>query len=112
MMLLTRRVHSCRFVIVLLCALVFAFSLQAKLELYGEGLREAVHPCNSSKLCLDAHAPKLTVSRIVLARLPVSPNHQPTLHSEPLVEDTFFVPVPRELNLPYTIRLHRSPPVV
>jgi len=104
---LTRRVRSCRLVIVVLCALVFVFSLEAKLELYGR-TRDAVHPCNSSKLCLDAHAPKLTVLRIVLARLPIIA--QPTLHSEPLVEETFFVPVPRELNLPFTIRLHRSPP--
>jgi hypothetical protein len=99
-------------VIILLCALVFTFSLQAKLELYGDGLRDIVHPCNSLKLCLDAHTPKkLKVSRVALARLPVSSDDQPTLHSEPVVQDTFFVPVPRELNLPYTIRLHRSPPV-
>ena len=109
-MVLRARGRSCRFVIVLLCVFVFAFVLKAKLELYGRGLHQPVHPCNSSKLCLDEHAPKLTVARIVLARLPVVLDHQPTLHSEPLVEETFFVPTPRDLNLPYTIRLHRSPP--
>ena len=105
----TRRVQLWWCVIPSLCLLLFLFSLQAKLELYGRG--QAVHPCNSSKLCLDAHAPKLGVPRTVLARVMVSPDHRPTLHSEPLVEETFFVPGPRPLNLPYLRRLHRSPPV-
>jgi len=105
----TTRVQPWWCVIPSLCLLVFLFSLQAKLELYGRG--QTVHPCNSSKPCLDARAQKLGVPRTVLARMMVSPDHGPTLHSEPVVEETFFVPVPRQLNLPYQRRLHRSPPV-
>lgn len=111
MAFLARRVRSWWFVIPSLCVFLFVFSLEAKLELYGRGLQEPVHPCNSSKLCLDAHAPKLVVPRIVLAHVVVLRDHRPTLHSEPLVAQTFFVPVPLELSLPYQRRMHRSPPL-
>ncbi len=106
-----KRVRSHECFVLSLCLFVFLFSWQAKLELYGHGLTDSVHPCNSSKLCLDAHAPKLVLSGAVLARIAVSSDHRPTLRSEPLVEQTFFVAAPRELSLPYQRRLHRSPPL-
>lgn len=105
-----KRVRPWWLVIPSLCFFLFLFSLHAKLELYGRGLREPVHPANSSKLCRDAHIPKVALTRIVLARVAVETDHRPTLHSEPLIERTFRVPVPRDLSLPYQRRLHRSPP--
>jgi len=93
-----------------LCLLLFVFSLEAKLELYGHGLKTRVHPCNSSKLCRDAHRPQLAAGRLVVARLATLPMRRPTLRSKPLLEDTFLTPVPRELNLNYESRLFRSPP--
>ncbi|MGB8885115.1 MAG: hypothetical protein WCC87_00225 [Candidatus Korobacteraceae bacterium] len=46
-----------------------------------------------------------------MAHVVVLRDHRPTLHSEPLVAQTFFVPVPLELSLPYQRRMHRSPPL-
>jgi hypothetical protein len=48
--------------------------------------------------------------RIVSARVLIVPEHCPTLHSEPVVEQMSLVSVPRELSLPYQQRLRRSPP--
>lgn len=106
-----KRACSRWYLVLSLCLFVFLFSLQTRLELYGRGLQEPVHPCNSSKLCLDAHAPKVTLSRTVRERISVSPERRPTLRTEPLAEGTLVVPVPLEMSLPYQRRLHRSPPL-
>lgn len=111
MVFLARRSQSWWCVIPSLCLFVFLFSLAAKLELYGRGLREQVHPCNSSKLCLDARAPKLGATSVVVARMTIPVDHRPTLHSGPLADESPFIPIPRELILKYESRLHRSPPV-
>ena len=105
------RVPAWWLLIAALCVFVFLFSLRAKLELYGPGLEGHVYPCSSSKLCLDAHTPKLTFHRHLLARLAVSLIRRPTLGSEPLVDEAYFSPIPREMSLPYQRRLYRSPPI-
>jgi len=107
MTLRARSLQPRRCVISCLCLLVFLFSLQAKLELYSHG--QAAHPCSSSKLRLEAQG-KLGVPTTVLARTVISTEYRPTLRSEPVVEEAFFVPVPHQLSLYYQMRLHRSPP--
>jgi len=105
------RVRPYWWLILTLCLFLFFFSLQAKLELYGRGLQNTAHPCNSSKLCLDAHTPKLILPRTILARIAISQDHRPTLRSEPMKETTLFVDVPRALTQGYQSRSHRSPPI-
>ena len=98
--------------VIFVCLLIFLFALEAKLELYGQGFHVSIHPCNSSKLRLDASTAKAVLPVMVAIWLAVMPLYRPSLHNHILVERTFITPVPLELRLWYRDHVFRPPPAL
>ena len=100
-----------RFCVIFVCLLIFFFALQSRLELYGHGFDTQIHPCNSSKLCIDASTSRTFVPAVIVVDWFVAAvTYCLLLHGERLEQRVFGSLVSHDLKLHYQRRFLRPPP--
>lgn len=96
---------------IFVCLLIFLFALQSKLELYGQGFDAQIHPCSSSKVCVDASASRIFVPAVIVVDwFAAAVTYCLLLHGERLEPRVFGSLVSHDLKLHYQRRFLRPPP--
>ena len=99
------------FFVASVCFLILVFAMRARLELYGQGFNNQVHPCSSSKLYVDAAEsrvlPPLTVAIWFAAALA----YVLLFRGELVAARVFRSLVAHDVTLLYQRRFFRPPPI-